>query len=130
MFQIFFFQKNISKNKIFLSLNQIFILFSENQENKNLSFSLQKQHKNKGQVTVEYILLAVSLLILFQIATNTLKNNRYLKAFQETPQNIFQSLVENGNWDINKDSSRKKHPNHYEAQYTTDGTGPSTDEWP
>ena len=81
------------------------------------------KNKSSGQVTVEYILLAVTLLVLFQVAANTLKDNEALKNFQETPQNIFKSMVENGNWDINESESRKNHPNHYEFQYTTDGEG-------
>ena len=79
------------------------------------------KNKSSGQVTVEYILLAVTLLVLFQVAANTLRDNQALKNFQETPQKIFKNMVENGNWEPNETESRAKHPNHYEFQYTTDG---------
>ena len=82
------------------------------------------KNKNSGQVTVEYILLAVTLLVLFQVTANTLKDNQALKNFQETPQNIFRNMVENGNWERDENESRKNHPNHYEFQYTADGEGP------
>ena len=81
-------------------------------------------NSNKGQVTVEYILLAIAMLVLVQAATNTLKDNEALKSFQETPQNIFKNMVENGNWELDGAESRRLHPNHYEAQYTPNGKGP------
>ena len=97
---------------------------------QKLSFKLRsilfkKQDlKESGQVTVEYLLLAVVLLVLFQVSTNTFKNNDSLKNFQETPRNIFKNMVENGNWEPTPDKSRKLHPNHYESQYTANGEGP------
>ena len=87
---------------------------------KELAF----KKNNSGQVTVEYILLAVTLLVLFQVASTTLRNNEALKEFQEIPQNVFQNMIANGNWELNAETSRSKHPNHYEFQYTTDGEGP------
>ena len=85
---------------------------------------MKKQTIQKGQVTVEYILLAVVLIALFQLTTQTLKTNGYLKEFQETPQKVFRNMVENGNWKLEEAQSRKYHPNHYESQYTPDGKGP------
>ena len=78
----------------------------------------------KGQVTAEYILLAVALIALFQIATVTLKDNDSLKNFQETPGKIFKNLVENGNWIPNERQSRARHPTHHERHYTPNGKGP------
>ena len=84
-----------------------------------------KALKNKkGQVTVEYILLAIALITLFQIATITLKENDSLKSFQETPGKIFQNLVENGNWIVDTTKSRSQHPNHHERHFTPEGKGP------
>ena len=81
-------------------------------------------NSNKGQVTVEYILLAVALLVLVQATTNTLKNTQALKSLQETPQNIFTNMVENGNWELDTTKSRFMHPNHHESHYTPNGKGP------
>ena len=78
----------------------------------------------KGQVTVEYILLAVALIALFQVATVTLRDNESLKNFQEIPGQIFKNLVENGNWEIEEELSRRNHPNHHERHYTPNGKGP------
>ena len=78
----------------------------------------------KGQVTVEYILLAVALVTLFQISVITLRNNQSLKNFQELPGQIFRNLVENGNWLIDMPNSRLNHPNHHERHYTPEGKGP------
>ena len=42
--------------------------------------------KNKtAQVTVEYILLAVALVVLFQVSAITLRDNESLKNFQKSP---------------------------------------------
>ena len=100
-----------------------FFIHKNNQIKINTQVKRNKL-KNSGQVTVEYILLAVALLVLFQVATKTLKDNETLKHFQETPQKIFQNMVENGNWKPDGIDSRKHHPNHYEFQYTSDGDGP------
>ena len=78
----------------------------------------------KGQVTVEYILLAVALIAIFQVATVTLRNNESLKSFQEIPGQIFKNLVENGNWILDGDQSRVQHPNHNNRHYTPIGKGP------
>jgi len=89
------------------------------------SVRLKKLKRQKaGQVTVEYILLAVTLLVLFQVTANTLKYNQVLKNFQQTPQNVFRNMVENGNWEPNEATSRSKHPNHYEFQYADKGKRP------
>ena len=61
----------------------------------------------KGQVTVEYILLAVVLITLFQLTSNTFKDNGYLNEFQDTPHDIFRNLVENGNGEVNLVKSRE-----------------------
>ena len=83
-----------------------------------------KFQNKRGQVTVEYILLAVVLISLFQIATVTLRDNDYLKGFQETPNKIFMNLVENGNWETDVVKSRSLHPGHHDHHYTSDGKGP------
>ena len=84
----------------------------------NLALLKKLSLKNSGQVTVEYILLSVTLLVLFQISTNILQESDSLKNFQETPQKIFKNMVENGNFEPNEDESRKQHPNHFEFQHT------------
>ena len=81
-----------------------------------------KIQKNSGQVTVEYLLLAVFLLFLFQLATKTLKDNDYLKNFQATPNKILVNLIENGNWEPDTDKSRELHPNQYDLHYTPEAT--------
>ncbi|MCZ0933059.1 MAG: hypothetical protein OXJ52_07905 [Oligoflexia bacterium] len=82
---------------------------------------------NRGQVTVEYLLLAVALIALFHIAAVTLRDNESLKNFQEIPGQIFKDIVENGNWQPNDPQgyeSRKRHPNHHDRHYVPDGKGP------
>ena len=73
---------------------------------------------------MEYILLAVALTTLFHIAAKILRDNGYLKNFQELPNKVFVNLIENGNWKIDEIDSRNIHPNQYLLHYTTEGTGP------
>ena len=89
---------------------------------------MKKKPQNKlrsqaGQITVEYILLAVALFSLFHIAATTLKDSDKLKNFQETPRNIFKNLVENGNFEPKEKKSQKKHPNHRESHRMNKGYG-------
>ena len=88
------------------------------------AFKKRRSVRNSGQVTVEYILLAVTLLVLFQVVSKVFKENDSLKHFQETPQNIFKNMVENGNWIIDGDESRVKHPNHREFHFSSKGDTP------
>ena len=81
-----------------------------------------KNRKNSGQVTAEYLLLAVVLLFLFGLVTKTLRNNDHLKSFQEKPNKLFKSMVENGNWEADKGLSQKHHPNQHNLHYTPNAT--------
>lgn len=80
-----------------------------------------KINKQSGQITVEYILLAVVFIVLFQVASNTLKNNDYLKNFQDTPRKIFVNMVQNGNWEPILQDGCNLHPNHYNMHFSSDG---------
>ena len=80
-----------------------------------------KTKKNSGQITMEYILLAVALLTLFKLVANIMKNNGHLKSFQDRPIAIFRGLVEDGNW--KEKESKKYHPNHLKSHYSSKGSG-------
>ncbi len=83
-----------------------------------------RKMKNLGQVTVEYILLAVVLIVMFQLAGQTLRSSGYLNNFQEIPNAMLKNLIENGNWNPDEDESRRHHPNHHFLHYTPYGEGP------
>ena len=76
----------------------------------------------KGQVTAEYLLLAVVFIAFFGLITNTLKNNDYLKDFQDAPNAMFENMIENGNWEVNEAKSQKQHPNQHNLHFTSKGT--------
>ena len=84
----------------------------------------KKRRRDLGQVTVEYILLSVALITLFQIATNTLRDSDLLRNFQDVPNKILLNLMENGNWKVNQKDSKSFHPNHHRLHYSPDGEGP------
>lgn len=74
----------------------------------------------QGQVTVEYILLTVALIFMFQFMAGILKNNQALSKFQSIQYNIFKNMVENGNWIINPKQSFAKHPNQHDKHHVPD----------
>lgn len=82
-----------------------------------------KINNSSGQITVEYILLGVVLILMFQLSTRAFRDSEALKNFHETPNNIFVNLIENGNWEPDEDESRARHPNQYYTHRTPDGKG-------
>jgi len=78
-----------------------------------------------GQITAEYILLAVVFIVMFQLVSNTLADNEYLNQFQDIPNQVFTNMVENGNWQVDQTDSRNLHPNQHNLHYTPYGRGPS-----
>lgn len=108
-----FLTKKLIRFKYFAFYKNLRLLLEKLPPNKS-----KKNQYKKGQVTVEYILLAVVLIALFQIAAASLRDNQNLKNFQELPGQIFRNLVENGNWEPDTRTSRTQHPNHYLRYYT------------
>lgn len=83
----------------------------------------KKKIGQKGQITVEYLLLAVVLIAFFGLVTKGLRDSDHLKGFQDKPRALFQNMVENGNRypDTNKAASQERHPNQYHMHYTSKG---------
>ena len=77
-------------------------------------------NKNSGQVTAEYLLLAVVLIVFFQLITKTLRENDSLKGFQDVPISILVNVIENGNMIVDSKQSQNLHPNHHDQHYTPD----------
>ena len=84
-------------------------------KNKNLFLK-----SSKGQVTVEYILLAVVSIVLMQVAFKQIKEGDYFKDFVSGPNQIIGNMMENGTWNIDSDEARRLHPNHRERHWTWD----------
>ena len=80
----------------------------------------------RGQITVEYLLLAVVLTVLFKVATDTLKNNGYLDEFRNTPADRFRNMAQNGNWKKKNEERQSKdlHPNQFNSHRQSKGKGP------
>ncbi len=91
------------------------------QNKKALGSGAAQNKRASGQITVEYILLAVVLIVIFQVATKTLRDSNYLEHFQKAPNQIFVNLIENGNWEPNTFQSKKHHPNYLNRHYSSEG---------
>ena len=91
---------------------------------KKLLFILNnKASKTGGQITTEYLLLGVVLIILFKLSTDALKENDNLNKFIKTPQQLFENMVANGNWETGE-TSRRLHPNQFDSHRQSNGKGP------
>ena len=80
----------------------------------------KKIQEQRGQITVEYILLAVVLVSLFTLMTKTLKDGDYLNEFHDGPTKLLKSMVQNGNFELDEDKSFELHPNQHDMHYTPD----------
>lgn len=76
-----------------------------------------------GQVTVEYLLLAVVLYTLFHIMAGvTRQPGGALEKFSKMPSEGLGSATEYGVWKANPEP--KDHPTHSSNYYTSEGLGP------
>ena len=57
------------------------------------------------------------------MAVKTLREGAYLENFQKTPHYILANLIENGNWKVDVEESRRLHPNDHYLHYTPNGEG-------
>ena len=77
-----------------------------------------KFYSQKGQVTIEYILLTIVLLAGMRLLFNSVKDSDMLNSFVSGPNEIIGNMMENGVWDIDEGKAREKHPNQYERHWT------------
>lgn len=76
-----------------------------------MAFFKKKKRLSKGQVTAEYLLLAVVLLMLTKLSFNQINRGGYLNDFVSGPNQYIARMLENGNWKIDLEQSRQAHPN-------------------
>lgn len=76
-----------------------------------MSFLL-RQKKQKGQMTVEAILLLVIFVGIFLVTQRTFKSKKYLAQVVSGPWSYVQGMIESGVW-LPADSSKSKHPNKF-----------------
>ena len=79
--------------------------------------------KQKGQVTVELILLAIVLLSVTKVILSGLQRSKALSDFASLPQAILKNMISNGNWKKNSEVSRKHHPNQFDRHFNYRETG-------
>ena len=80
--------------------------------------TLKKAKKNKGQITVELLLLSVVLIIIAQVVFNKIKSERYLAPLTTFARDAVGNMIENGSWIRNKEEARAQHPNNLERHYS------------
>ena len=74
----------------------------------------------KGQVTTEYILMAIVVIIGAQFAFNKIKDKDRMTDLLNKPSEMIGNMMENGVWDDTPASARGRHPNHHERHLTID----------
>ena len=80
--------------------------------------TLKKEKKNKGQITVEILLLASVLIVIGQVVFNKIKSERYLAPLTTFARDAVGNMIENGSWNRNKAEARAQHPNNLERHYS------------
>ena len=89
---------------------------------------MKRQQKNfkLGQVTVEYLLLAVALYALFHAMAMVTKDSDALKKFSQMPSQGLACAIEIGMWTDTDPCSdyENRHPAHTHNHYSADGHGP------
>ena len=107
----------VFKMKLFLKLN-----FYQTRFLKKTYF-MKKQQKNYrlGQVTVEYLLLAVALYALFHAMAGITQNSPALKKFSEMPSQGLACAIEKGVWAKVANCSIERHPTHTANHYSSQG---------
>ena len=114
-----FLEKNffLNRPKTFL-FNRINM---KNQEDQNLfkqsKISLNSQ---RGQVTVEILLLALVLTVFFHSVIKVIRDGGSFDNFASTPNKLIGHMIANGNWKRNEMASKNDHPNRYGRRYSWD----------
>lgn len=76
--------------------------------------------RTKGQVTTEYILMAIVVVAGAKIAFNLIKSEGLMDDLASKPNEMVGNMMENGVWEQDQNSARGKHPNHHERHLTID----------
>ena len=76
--------------------------------------------REKGQVTVELILLGVVLIVVAQIVLKQIKDNEYIEDFAKGPSQVIANMMANGNWRKDPADSKTDHPNSHKRHYSWD----------
>ena len=92
---------------------------------------MKKQSKNRGQMTVEMVLIITILIGLTYKVQKELfsdepgKINTFYKLITE-PWKSIAVMMESGIWETNRDTGRSKHPNQFSRIRSEIGTNPAT----
>lgn len=92
-------------------------LFLEKNPFKQSKFSLNSQ---RGQVTVEILLLALVLTVFFHSVIKIIRDGGAFDKFASTPNKLIGHMIANGNWKRNEMASKNDHPNRYGRRYSWD----------
>ena len=76
--------------------------------------------KKKGQVTVEYLLLGVTLIVLSKLVFNQINEGGYLDDVVSGPNAYIASMLKNGVWAPEHRNSNDRHPNQNNRHWALD----------
>ncbi len=73
---------------------------------------MKSLYNNRGQMTVEAVLLLVVFVAFMQVANGTIKEQEFLKKMVSGPWSFLQGMIQNGVWSEGNTGS-DIHPNVY-----------------
>ena len=73
---------------------------------------------NKGQITMEILLIALVLAVITRIGLIGLRNSEGVKRFSSAPKEVLKNMMSHGNWIKDPARSRQNHPEAHSSHYS------------
>ena len=80
--------------------------------------------KQRGQITVEIVLLLVVMIGASYLALEKFKVQKPVYNFISNPWKTIGGMIESGSWQ-KRAEARKDHPNYWKRMFTTKGVDPN-----
>ena len=81
---------------------------------------VEKKRNNKGQVTIEAVLIMIVIVIATTMVSNFFKSNEVFKALVYSPWQSMSGMLQNGTWGA-PDQTNSAHPNQGAQNRSTEG---------
>ncbi|MDE0119488.1 MAG: hypothetical protein OXM55_05720 [Bdellovibrionales bacterium] len=79
--------------------------------------------KQKGQITVEMVLLLVVMIGMSYLVLKEFQVQKLFKNFISNPWKTIGGMIESGSWQKQPEAKRD-HPNHWKRMFSTKGVDP------
>lgn len=74
--------------------------------------------KQKGQTTVEILLLSAVLVIIAQLVLNQIRKQDQLRPLTSLMNQSLSHMISTGSWNSEKSEAQRQHPNNLQRHYS------------